>query len=85
MSNVPERKIGSKFKIDLKGTIYRVEVVRVTLGARPNCEGCIFELLHVTPCSIYKHIVGFCGTAREDGNIVIFKPVEPLISKGGQQ
>lgn len=77
-----ERKVGSKFKIEINGHTYRVQVVKAKNEF--SCDECIFENMHLN-CSIYKKKTGFCGAGREDKIAVNFKPLNPIETKGGQQ
>lgn len=77
-----ERKIGSKFNVEIKGHTYRVQVVKAKNDF--SCDECVFESMHIN-CSIYKKQTGFCGAGRNDKIAVNFKPIIPIDMEGGQQ
>ena len=77
-----ERKVRSKFNIEIKGHTYRVQVVKAKNEF--SCEECIFESMHIN-CSIYKNQTGFCSAGREDKIAVNFKPLNPIETKGGEK
>lgn len=77
-----ERKIGSRFNVEIKGHTYRVQVVEAKNEF--SCDECIFQTMHLN-CSIYKKQTGFCGAGRDDKMAVNFKPITPIVIKGDQK